>query len=369
MDKNHQPYSSRKPQPRRVSKKVYSDLISDDIDGLRDPLISRDLLDYNQNPSVKSKDTSRSFVKCDELTGKFAYESLAKIAFGRRWKPFVSLMMLICVVYPLSIPTEINQTMVMSAIGAICSIFTVFVIVYEFLADRLVVPDISGQFQHIKYFILDWDRFVESTPFVVFLYMYQGIIPQMYRELDRRNLNRMDRIILRSSIGTVFIYLIIGIFGYLTFVDKIQEQILDPKRNGNILECDYQGSKLVQLARASVTFSLIATVPLCLIPAKDSYMQMVGIRELNDENNSKLSIGLVLVTYIATVAIPNIRGAITLLGATVNPFIGFIFPIMFYLKLDPQPLASKDKIIAILVMIFIIFASILGLLQYFLKEV
>jgi len=45
----------------------------------------------------------------------------------------------------------------------------------------------------------------------------------MYRELDRRSLNRMDRIILRSSIGTVFIYLIIGVFGYLTFVDKLDE--------------------------------------------------------------------------------------------------------------------------------------------------
>lgn len=45
----------------------------------------------------------------------------------------------------------------------------------------------------------------------------------MYKELDRRSLNRMDRIMLRSSVGIVFIYLIIGIFGYLTFVDRVED--------------------------------------------------------------------------------------------------------------------------------------------------
>jgi len=53
-----------------------------------------------------------------------------------------------------------------------------------------------------------------------------------------------------------------------------------------------------------------------------------------------MTIMLVSVCYLMAVAIPNIGDAITLTGATVNPFIGFIFPILFYLKLDPAPMKS-----------------------------
>lgn len=80
-----------------------------------------------------------------------------------------------------------------------------------------------------------------------------------------------------------------------------------------------------------------------------------------------LSVCVVIIIYIAAITIPNISGAITLTGATVNPCIGFLFPIMFYLKLDPAPIRSGEKILAILVFMFIVFASVLGLSQYFYK--
>ena len=74
---------------------------------------------------------------------------------------------------------------------------------------------------------------------------------------------------------------------------------------------------------------------------------------------------MVLTSYTLAIAIPNISDAITLSGATVNPFIGYIFPILYYLKLDAKPMTSKEKIFALLIMILIILASLLGLYQYF----
>jgi len=45
---------------------------------------------------------------------------------------------------------------------------------------------------------------------------------------------------------------------------------------------------------------------------------------------------LIIVTtcFIAAVAIPNISDAMTVVGATTNPFVGFTLPIVFYLKMD-----------------------------------
>ena len=65
------------------------------------------------------------------------------------------------------------------------------------------------------------------------------------------------------------------------------------------------------------------------------------------------------------VTITNIKEAITLSGATINPFIGFIFPILFFLKLDPASYRSPKKILAILVLIFIMTFSVLGLINFF----
>lgn len=65
------------------------------------------------------------------------------------------------------------------------------------------------------------------------------------------------------------------------------------------------------------------------------------------------------------VAITNIKEAITLSGATINPFIGFIFPILFYLKLDPARYRSPKKILAVSVLILIIISSVLGLINFF----
>ena len=46
------------------------------------------------------------------------------------------------------------------------------------------------------------------------------------------------------------------------------------------------------------------------------------------------SFGMVFMCYLLAVIIPNVGGVIALTGATVNPFIGFFFPILFYIKIE-----------------------------------
>ena len=69
-----------------------------------------------------------------------------------------------------------------------------------------------------------------------------------------------------------------------------------------------------------------------------------------------------------TVSIKNIGDAITIAGGTVNPFIGFIYPILFYLKLDPAPFRSPKKLFAFSVMVFIFGVSVLGLTTFFVEK-
>ena len=86
--------------------------------------------------------------------------------------------------------------------------------------------------------------------------------------------------------------------------------------------------------------AIIAATPFCFIPAKDTYFQLLNLESVSEKQNRLVSFILVLTTYMLSVSIPNIKDAITLTGATVNPFIGFIFPIIFYIRLDPAPISS-----------------------------
>jgi amino acid permease len=72
---------------------------------------------------------------------------------------------------------------------------------------------------------------------------------------------------------------------------------------------------------------------------------------------------MTLLCYVAAVVLPNVGDVIAITGATVNPFIGFIFPILFYLKIDPSPMSSAGKRLGIFVILVTIIVSILGILQ------
>jgi amino acid permease len=163
----------------------------------------------------------------------------------------------------------------------------------------------------------------------------------------------------------VFIYVSIGVFGYLTFADNLENSIQDPRTSGNILECDYKGSLTIQIARLFLIIAVIAATPSCFMPAKETYFSLVKLKYPTDKQNRKITFFFVTLSYLLSVAIPDIKAVIRLTGATVNPFIGFVFPILFYMKLDPAPLLSAKKLFACFMLAFFVLSSFLGLYVYF----
>ena len=82
---------------------------------------------------------------------------------------------------------------------------------------------------------------------------------------------------------------------------------------------------------------------------------------MSNKHNFFVTLILIFICFSAAILIPNIGVAISITGATINPFIGFIFPIMYFVKLDPSPMRSKEKVVAIIILVFICAVSIIGL--------
>ena len=87
--------------------------------------------------------------------------------------------------------------------------------------------------------------------------------------------------------------------------------------------------------------AVIAAAPLALLPAKYAYEEMQYRNGMNALQNIVVTVCMVSLCFTMAVLMPNIGSVIAVTGATVNPFIGYIFPILFYLKIDPAPINSR----------------------------
>ena len=75
----------------------------------------------------------------------------------------------------------------------------------------------------------------------------------------------------------------------------------------------------------------MAAAPLCVLPSKDTIEELF-YKEIGMSKKINVIFTFVLVTVNCFLAsfIPNIGDAMTIVGSTINPVIGFIMPVIFY---------------------------------------
>lgn len=62
----------------------------------------------------------------------------------------------------------------------------------------------------------------------------------IYSELEKRHESKMSRVVRKGTWGAVWLYAIVGVFGYLTFIDNPQGySVYDALKSKNILEAPY----------------------------------------------------------------------------------------------------------------------------------
>jgi len=120
----------------------------------------------------------------------------------------------------MSLTQKLSMLRFSSFLGVLSSILITIVVTFEFFNPN-VVPNQDKAIKAARLFNFELSALVDVMPYIIFLYMFQPNVPLLYYELTRRNTRRMDKVLYRGSAGAVFVYLIIGVFGYLTFADRV----------------------------------------------------------------------------------------------------------------------------------------------------
>lgn len=286
-----------------------------------------------------------------------------------RWKGgiFWASIYTFCVLIPLSMPRKIGALRFNSMFGVICSFYLVLCLFFMFFVDRNLVPSIGDAFKKARYFHPTFNGIVNAIPYVVFAFMYQPNIPIVYRELNNKNYARMEKVIVRGSGSVVFLYIIAATFGYLGLIQN-EELLKVLNENHNILEVPY-GNWAIKLAIIFLIFAIFAAAPTCVLPSKDTYEELVYPENgLPKVQNIIVTIVMCLICYGFAVAIPGIGDAITILGCTTNPLIGFIFPVIFYLRIIKDAPFYK-KVLCWVTLVFITAVSITSLTLFIMDKV
>lgn len=140
----------------------------------------------------------------------------------------------------------------------------------------------------------------------------------------------------------------------------------------NILKCYPKGLTANYISLFGILTVILFATPLTILPCKDTCEELFlqPNQKLSTKQNVLVTFVIVLISFALSLAIPNIGDAMTILGATTNSGIGFLLPIIYYLKMENKaPKWSNQRIFAYTVFVVICLSSVIELGTFVYKKI
>jgi amino acid permease len=129
-------------------------------------------------------------------------------------------------------------------------------------------------------------------------------------------------------------------------------------------------------------FNIFTTCPLLILPCKDTLEELIygkrgervtdstsGHGKMGRKVNLLMTFLLCAVTYGTGISLSSIGDALTIVGSTVSPTVGYIMPAVFYLRCTPKSgWLTIDKLLPLVVIILVVALSGISLANFFLYK-
>ena len=243
--------------------------------------------------------------------------------------------------FPFTLPRKLSELRFASMLSVILSIYVVIVIVIMALLDKGTSSSVAAGFEAgAEKAQISMKGIFGSLPLIIFSYMYQINIPCIYQELEVKTLGNAKKIIFIGTTLATVAYTSAGIFGYVAFADGSTVTELNTYFSDNALAAPYtnsNGNTPIPIYISLFGMMVIVTfaVPFCVLPTKDSLEEVRG-RKFTSRDNIIWTVVLDLICLAISCAFQSIKTPIAILGATTNSAIGFLLPILYYLKMEKR---------------------------------
>ncbi|OCT88955.1 sodium-coupled neutral amino acid transporter 4 [Xenopus laevis] len=205
-----------------------------------------------------------------------------------------------------------------------------------------------------KYFVFN-SQTAYAIPILAFAFVCHPEVLPIYSELKRRSRKVMQNIANVSIAGMLIMYLFAALFGYLTFIGEVNDELLHTYIKV------YRFDTLLLCVRLAVLVAVTLTVPIVLFPIRSSVITMLFPGKPFSLLRHFL-IALVILAFNNTLVIfvPTIKDIFGFIGASAATMLIFILPAAFYLRIVKKESLRSPQKIGALVFLIVGFVFMIG---------
>jgi amino acid permease len=252
----------------------------------------------------------------------------------------------LCFQIPLSLLKDISKLQYASLVGTFALIYSIFVVICEmpfYLTKFLKNPDYN-----IDYFPSNPLGYLDSFATLMFGFASHNGIFQVFTELRRPTVIRYHKVLRRSFIIEVILYIAIAFGGYLSTFSETPDVFLERPDLPDFNDI------FVQVAKITLFICLHCCMAINFNIMRSSFKYMLFNN--NDIPFCKDFI-IVVITYIITNVmvffVSDVTQILGVIGGICTIILCFINPILIHINLSNMPYTHKDNAIALLIMIFV----------------
>lgn len=267
-----------------------------------------------------------------------------------RW--FVVGIIATVIVLPLCLLRKIGALAYTSLAALACIVYLVFLVAFRSI-QNIAEEGLEKSEDELSLANFAPDIF-RSLPIMSFAFTFHPNIFPIFSEMRNPTMSRMRAVVHAAVLVSGLAYLIVGVFGYLTFLEETE---------GNIFN-NYDDDILVEIGKILLAVVIVFSYPIIHYPARiavDSIVLEVSPNKVPDISIRYIVITacIVALSYLLSIVIPDISFVFGIIGATAGNLIVYTGPGVFYMKLAPGRYTSPRKIgAAILAAVGLVFGVI-----------
>ncbi|KAK4303840.1 hypothetical protein Pmani_024185 [Petrolisthes manimaculis] len=188
----------------------------------------------------------------------------------------------------------------------------------------------------------------------------QSNVFEIYDSVPDPDVPKMRSVVNQALNLCSALYISVGFFGYIAFVDQ--------DMSGNLI-LNFPASELTEGIKMFFTVSLAISFPLMIFPCRTSINSLLYRRSnpssydlvgnyMPESRFKGITIAILSVSLVIGILIPNIEFVLGLLGSTMGALIALILPSLLFIKVNTK--ASAERFLAQFIMLMGLLLLVLG---------
>ncbi|ORX49749.1 hypothetical protein BCR36DRAFT_412717 [Piromyces finnis] len=301
--------------------------------------------------------------------GLFPSVPMNSVLLTREFWITVSVLLII----PLAFMRKLDSMRHTSFISLLAILYLFFIVIYYYFIpfrtnevqlrrdlSKDTVPELNPSYPvnpKVENFIFSMN-FFKNLPIFVFAFTCHQNILSVYNEMKDNSQKNVNKVISSSIVFGMILYWVVGIYGYLTFGDQTES---------NVISMYPASSYIILFGQLSMVIMVMLSYPLQMFPCRLSldkvFYNLKRILNFNNEGRSLINptetsymtanpsnhsepmsdkkfffmtLSILVCSYVLACSVKTLGIVLSIVGATGSTMICYILPGILYYKLETE---------------------------------